>query len=239
MHNKRIVFFIVVLVLIFLPGFVFSASPKKSSPKLTSMPAPSIIPSKTPSKVTVTRIKYTGPKSSMTVAAIQYTGPNPEITVFAIKYTGKTLQSSIRSVSKQYAKKQSKVGTIKPTLLPSARKIYSVGAIIPLKVSMFTKKKENVIFQFEKLNRKQWQKTGHQLLGSPRAAKSFKKIVLTQNTKLMQSGKYRWRCSADKGQSWSGWSEILEVIKPGVRKAPKLKPMNIPARRSIIDLGEE
>lgn len=239
MHNKRIVFFIVILVFIFLPGFVFSAFPVKLSPKQTSIPAPSIISSKSLSKINVTKIKYTGPKPGVTVTKIKYTGPKPKITVSAIKYTGKTLQSSIQQVSKSFAKRQTKISSIRPTLLPSAKRVYNIGSRIPLQVSMATKAKENLIFEFAKNYKKQWRRIGHQQLGRPTITRNTKRVLLTRHVKLMQPGQYRWRCSANKGKSWSAWSKTLEVAQPGIKKAPQLRIGEKPVRKNTIDLGED
>ena len=239
MHNKRIVFFIVILVLIFLTGFVFAASPKKPGPQQTSTPAPSTIPSKPPSKVTLTKIKYSGPKPSMTVYAIKYSGPKPNITVYAIKYTGKTLQSSIQKVSKSFAKKQTKSSNIRPTLLSSSRQVYNVGSRIPLRVSMATKTKGNLIFEFVQNYKKQWRKIGHQQLGRPEINQNIKTVVVTRHVKLMQPGQYRWRCSANKGKSWSAWSKTFKVVGPGVKKPPKLRIGEQPERKNTINSRED
>jgi hypothetical protein len=170
---------------------------------------------------------------------MKYTGPEPNITVTAIKYTGKTLQSSIQRISKAFAKKQTKSSNTRPMLLSPARQVYNVGSRIPLRVSMTAKTKESLIFEFVQNHKKQWRKINHQQIGRPEINRNSTTSLLTRHVKLMQPGQYRWRCSANKGESWSAWSKTLEVVQPGVKKTSKLRVGEKPVRKNSIGLRKD
>ncbi len=217
MRIKMIINLISILALCLYQTSVFAAAPAKSKPT-NAIPPAAINPSSKPDPfVTVSPIKYEGPNPQVTVSKIEYEGPEAQVTVSKIVYEGKTLKFS-QPVLEDMSKKRLKRASVKHTPLPPGSRKYKIGEMVPLKVAIGSKAIPDFIFEFQKFDGKIWRKMKQQRLTSPRIVKRTGKITLTRHIKFAKPGTYRWRCSVDKGKSWSAWSKTLEVIQQGVKK---------------------
>jgi len=145
------------------------------------------------------------PNPQVTVSSIVYQGPKNEVMVSTIVYKGKKISVG-KALSPNAVVQQASLG-----------QGFNIGTLVPLKVSMASNSKPDLIFEFQQFNDRKWLNIRLPKISGNNILRGAGKVTVTRYVKFEKAGKYRWRCRLNKGM-WSGWSDSLNITEQAAGK---------------------